>query len=45
MFKNFFDSIERSGYINLTIGIILFICFAIAFILIGIIAYKSDKKK
>ncbi|AJA48316.1 hypothetical protein CPAST_c22460 [Clostridium pasteurianum DSM 525 = ATCC 6013] len=45
MFSKFLDLVNRSGHINLFNGIILFIGFSIAFTLIGIYAYKSDKKK
>lgn len=45
MLNNFWNSIERSGHINLAVGIILFIGSAITLTLVGIIIHKSNKKK
>lgn len=45
MLHNIWNSIERSGYINIFNGTILFIGFAIAFTLVGVFIYESDKKK
>lgn len=45
MLNNFWNSIERSGHINLVIGTIVIISFIIALALIAIILYKCDKKK
>ncbi|AGK95943.1 hypothetical protein Clopa_0926 [Clostridium pasteurianum BC1] len=45
MLNNFFNSIERSGHINLVMGSIVIISFIIALTIIGIVIYKSDKKK
>lgn len=45
VFVKFLDSINRSGHINLFYGLILFVGFSIAFTIVGIYAYKSDKKK